>query len=212
MTCIANTLTADVCSSCSDTISSARMLSNKSNKVFVLGSRNNENPVRESNKKTVFGFEWSFKPLIFLIQSLTGTELFEKADNSHPCFKWFFLFYRPFLLITAIIFTVLSIRFIIVLMNDYHDDVIENENHSKQKAKMDILSTYLDSICSLMASILAQLTIFCISFTKHWKQLWDCLKQLETQLNLGYNFFKKIKHMVMFSFLILILVTRFCKS
>ena len=147
------------------------------------GIDRNSHPTLESSSLT---FQWSYKPLGWMIQILTGVQL---SSNS---IQWIMLIYGCLMIVSNI---GANVFWWIDMMDDLNN-----------MTSTDLLRETVEYVTSTVYYLGVPSIFFITSLTQCWKDLWIDLELIQREFSLGVSFFRQCRKWVFSGLLILGLV------
>ena len=149
------------------------------------------------------GFEWCFKPYIFILKLLSGTPV--DRSTSSNCFA----FYGSILLLINAAINIEYTRENIVrnfVRYDENNSLIPRHIETN-KTLSDVVSMGINVGNEVFLVFGTHFSFFLITYaSSSSKRLWNCFLEIERQLKVSSQSYRRIRNMVVFSLFLLILV------
>ena len=158
-------------------------------------------------------FEWSFQPISLATKYLSGIELFLVNQGAHSC-KWFLRFYTCLMLLVnafsndGMYFNIVFQDFSTLMTSASNADGRDAADDDDDQGRTNVMSRAISCINAFVYCLGIHLTFFLSTLSTKWKDIWSILLEIEKQIILDANVFRKIRRVAFWGLLEVVLVRK----
>ena len=150
---------------------------------------------KEEDKAKIRNLEWSLAPLSRLLMLTTGIETHLRPGKMYRKCRWLLILFCTLTIVSN--FGSFLINYSLNgFLNHRKDTSYETKQYKKEEDVSNSKERRWVEIFSSILPILVHLSLYFIQFTKSWRGLWCCIKDIEEQLQLGTNFWRKYRKFI----------------